>query len=117
MSEKPFLKKPIVKGLALLGLIAVAIVAYLIAANTTEEVSGMAVSASTLTDQLRPFRWGLIALTFLLWNHLVPLWGQWKNLSEERMEYAKSLRWRLLAYTVLFEVVIIESLPSKLLGV
>lgn len=116
MTIKSFFKKPIVKGLALLGLIAIGIVTYLVAANTAEEVSGIAASASTLTDQLRPIRWGVIAFTFILWDHLVLLWGRWKELSEERVTYVKSLRWRLLGYTVLFEMIIIESLPSKLLG-
>lgn len=116
MNIKSILKKKLTQSIFLLIAIGGVITVTTVVMSTAGDVGGIAEKTPSFVDSARPFRIGFLILLFLFWNHVSAAFGYWKKLSKERIEYLKSIRWRVLAYVVLFEFFVIESIPSKLLG-
>ena len=104
------------KSLLLLAVVALLICGYFLAVGTADSVAKTASLTGGLVEDLRLMRWGVIGLIILMWNKAVVVLASYRELSDERVAYAKSLRWRVAVYFVIFELVIIEGLPSKILG-
>lgn len=117
MSDSPkkkvsYLKKSIYALVALILLIA----AYLVAVSLSDGAVKLSSMTSEFSNITRVIRWGVIAATIAFWDGIVAFAAVKYTLSDERVSYAKSLRWRAAIYFVLFEFFIVEAIPSKLLG-
>lgn len=105
-----WLKKTV---LFLLVLVAAGIGLLLVAA-TNEEVASL--SEMSLKDSTRLIRWGAAGSVIIFWDNLISLWANHKGLDDEQTQRAISMRWRVAAWFVAFELIVIEALPVRILG-
>jgi hypothetical protein len=46
------------------------------------------------------------------WRHWVELLGRWAGMNDDRIRYARSQRWRVAAWLILIELILIQGLPK-----
>lgn len=105
----------LIKAIIALGVIFVGAMVLLAATQTHEEVAGLASATEHLSSTFRYFRWGALILLITFWDNVVDLYGSYRELSAEQIEYAKTLQLRIGAMLVAFDLLVIEGLPSKLI--
>lgn len=105
----------LIKAIIALGVIFVGGFLLLAATQTHDEVAGLASATENLSSTFRYFRWGALILLITFWDNVVELYGGYKELSTEQLEYAKSLQLRVGTMLVAFDLLVIEGLPSKLI--
>jgi len=103
---------------ALIGLAVLVIIGMILlaATNTHEEVASLAEATQDLNNVMRLFRWTVLVLIIAFWEKIVELYAPVKGLSEKQIAYAKSLQWRVAAILVVFDLLVIEAIPARLLG-
>lgn len=89
---------------------------FLAATNTHEEVAGLSAATDNLSETFRYFRWTALVLLITFWENVVDIYASVKGLSEEQSAYAKTMQWRVGAMLVAFDLIVIEGLPAKLIG-
>lgn len=102
------------KTLLFLLVLVAAGIGLLLVAATTEEVASL--SEISLKDSTRLIRWGTAGAVIIFWDNLISLWANHKGLDDEQAERAISMRWRVAAWFVAFELIVIEALPVTILG-
>lgn len=103
---------------ALIGLAALIICGMILVAalNTHEEVVGFSQTVQSWESTLRLFRWTLLILVIAFWEKIIDLLAPVKNLTAEQVAYAKSIQWRVAVILVVFDLLVIEAVPAKLMG-
>tara|TARA_R110001606_G_C15404703_1_gene654257 strand:+ start:47693 stop:48040 length:348 start_codon:yes stop_codon:yes gene_type:complete len=97
-------------------IIAILVSVFYFATTSYKDVELIAGATSGFVDTLRWFRWGIIILLTALWPQITAVIVAYKHLEPEQVQKLAALRWRVPVYLVIFELLVIESLPSKILG-
>lgn len=106
----------LIKSLVALLALFVCSMLFLAATNTHEEVAGLAAATDKLSETFRFFRWAALVLLITFWDNVVDIYASMKELSDEQSTYAKTMQWRVGALLVAFDLIVIEGLPAKLMG-
>jgi len=112
MTKKRYLKK----SLILFFVLALAVIIYQVALSMSSGVAKASSLTSEFTGTLVFYRWGFIVLMAVFWDKVVVLFSMYRSLTEAQTTYAKSLRWRVTAYLVIAEILIVGSLPSTIIN-
>lgn len=84
--------------------------------ETKDQAAQLAASITDWKNTLRIVRWTAIAVLAVYWLEACQLLAKYKNLSPEQTERAGAMRWHVIISLISFELLIIESLPSKIFG-
>lgn len=103
-------------SLFILVAVAALVAVFFFATKSYEDVETIAETTSGFVDTLRWFRWGLILALAGFWPQLTSFIVTYKNLNQEQQARLAAFRWRVPLYLAIFELLVIESLPSKILG-
>jgi len=72
-------------------------------------------------DAVKPLltgiRWFLMAAVAITWPHLVNRLGRRRNLDERRAAALLAMRWRIVTWLVVIELVLGQNLPGQMLAV
>jgi hypothetical protein len=105
------------KSVLILSVIALFIVAATaLAVSAAYNISEIQLFTGSLTATLRPWRWLIIGSIIVFWPYIIDLLAKKNNLPDERIKYGKSLRYRVLIYFVVFEILIVENVAYQLFG-
>lgn len=105
----------LIKSLIALAALIIGSTLFLTATKTHDEVAGLAESTDQLNNTIRYIRWTALVLLITFWENVVEIYGSYRELSKEQIEYAKNLQVRVGAMLVAFDLLVIEGLPAKLI--
>lgn len=105
----------LIKSLIALAVLVVGSTLILMATKTHNEVAGLAEATEQLNNTFRYVRWTALVLLITFWENVVDIYGSFRELSGEQIEYAKSLQLRIGVMLVAFDLLVIEGLPTKLI--
>lgn len=71
----------------------------------------------TVKPVLTGIRWFLMATVAITWPRLVNRLGRWRKLDERRATALVALRWRIVTWLVVMELVLGQNLPGQVLAV
>ncbi|MBD3633660.1 MAG: hypothetical protein HUJ23_01985 [Methylophaga sp.] len=83
--------------------------------ETKDDLSKFSANVSGWNNSLRFVRWALIASLVVFWSEICQFMAKYKELSSAQLEHAKTMKWRVIGALIVFEILIIESLPTKLI--
>ena len=98
-----------------LGLIAVLIL-LVVAGKTHNQVASIVEVLGSFESVARFIRWGALGATIMFWDSLVDYIGKVKGFDEQQIQRAKTMRWRIAAFIVAFEFIVVEAVPARLMG-
>jgi hypothetical protein len=111
-----YLKKSLLLLLGIsLGLIAVLIL-LVIAGKTHQQVASIVEAVGSFESVARFIRWGVLGAIIMFWDQIVDYAGKAKGFSDEQILRAKTMRWRVAAFIIAFELIVVEAVPAQLLG-
>ena len=84
--------------------------------ETKDGAAKLSASVTEWQTSLRIVRWTAIAVLAVYWLEACQLLAKYKNLSPEQTERAGAMRWHVIISLIAFELLVIESLPSKIFG-
>lgn len=98
-------------------LVVFSILMALILSVFIETKDGAAKLVDSVTEwqtSLRIVRWTVIAALTIYWSEACQLLAKYKQLNHEQMERARAMRWHVIISLIAFELLVIESLPSRI---
>jgi hypothetical protein len=80
----------------------------------TMQTGHSSVERSIEAAQLYLALWRVFLFLVLIgaWRHWVELMAGWTGMSDDRVRYARSQRWRVAAWLTLIELILIDGLPK-----
>lgn len=111
-----YLKKSLLWLLTVsLGLIVILIL-LVIAGQTHSQIASIVEAVGSFDSVARFIRWGLLGTIIMFWDQVVEYAGKAKGFSNEQIYRAKNMRWRVAAFILVFEIFVVEAVPSRLMG-
>lgn len=86
-----------------------------VAAQTSDEIAGMVETLSSFGSIARFVRWGALGAIIMFWDQIIDYAAKSKGLDEEQVKRAKAMRWRVAGFILIFDLLVIESLPARLM--
>ena len=114
-NKRHYLKKSLL-WLAGLSVGLIAILGLLnVAAQSHTQVASLVQSISSFESTARFIRWGLLGGVIMFWDQAVDYTARVKGFDDEQIARAKAMRWRVAAFIVAFELIVIEAVPARLM--
>lgn len=114
-NKKHYLKKSLI-WLAGISVGLVIIIGLInVVANTHNEVASVVQSLSSFESIARFVRWGFLGTVIMFWDQIVDYAAKAKGFDEQQVIRAKAMRWRVAAFILAFEFIVIEAVPARLM--
>lgn len=108
------------KSLWILALISCAIILTFtllqIATHTHERVATTVLSLNSFEGAFRFIRWSILGALITFWDEISEVAGKYYGFEEDQLNRTKSMRWRVAALMIVFEVLVVEAVPAALIG-
>tara|TARA_R110000787_G_scaffold285955_1_gene402892 strand:+ start:20118 stop:20480 length:363 start_codon:yes stop_codon:yes gene_type:complete len=111
-----YLKKSMLFLAAISAGMVVILILLNIAEHTHNHVASMVQSVSSFESFARYIRWALLGAIIMFWDSLVDYIGKVQGFDEQQIQRAKTMRWRIAAFIVAFEFIVVEAVPARLMG-
>lgn len=86
-----------------------------VAAQTHKDVANIVQSLSSFESVIRFVRWGVLGGVVMFWDLIIDYAGKVKGFNEEQIVRAKAMRWRIAAFIIAFEFIVVEAVPARLM--
>lgn len=87
-----------------------------VAAQTHQEVANTLQMMSSFEMYARYLRWGLLGGVIMFWDQISEYYGIAKGFDDVQIQRAQAMRWRVTAFIIAFEFVVVEAVPAKLMS-
>ena len=109
-------RKIIMQSICLLAVIIGLSMVIIAAIKSSDEISSTFFFVEDMKGGMRLFRWTFLVLIVAAWEKLIDIYSIISKLSDQQIEYGKSLQWRVAIMLVSLDLLVIEELPMRLIG-
>ncbi|MDX1750884.1 MAG: hypothetical protein R3271_11245 [Methylophaga sp.] len=113
---KKYIYKAVILLVGIILLMTTTLAVTTIVFNLNEQVSSLSGSIEGLKNKFTLFRWSVLGLIIVFWPQLINLIAKYYDARSEQVDAMKNRRWRYAALFIAFDLIVIEALPGRLLG-